>query len=307
VTGRPHQAVPATVTTPASLFVQRWGSGRPVVFLHGLGASYRYWARLAQLGSGYAGIAPDLLGFGHSPEPPESTYDVAAHLEMLLPVIPDGAVIVGHSAGAVLAAGVAAARPAGVAGLLLLGLPAFSDDTTARDHIRHLGLLPRLTVDGTTGAKLICHAMCALRPLLRRLGPKLADLPPEVASDFFARTWPSYSGTLPQVVVGHRVLPDLLAARTPTVLVGAWDDRDAPPRHLLSADQALVGAGLSATLRVVNGDHHLSVRQPMLVEGLLEGILDRFPAEDLAGFETSRRLSATATTEPQTSPRPPAP
>ena len=29
-----------------SLFVDNWGEGRPVVFLHGLGASARYWDTL---------------------------------------------------------------------------------------------------------------------------------------------------------------------------------------------------------------------------------------------------------------------
>ena len=293
---------------PAPLVVHRWGSGRPVVFLHGLGASSRYWAPIARHGAGYSGIAPDLLGFGRSPKPPDAAYDIAAHCEMLLPSIPDGAVIVGHSAGAILAAAIAAARPAKVEALLLLGLPAFPDDATARADLRRLGLLPRLTIDENPGAKLLCRAMCGLRPLLRRVTPKLTrGLPPEVVADFFAHTWPSYSRTLSNVVVAHRVLPDLLAARAPTLLVGAWNDRDAPLRHLLAADQALVEAGVAATLRIFDGDHHLPVRQPTLIAGLLEGILTRFPPEDPSGLDVPAQISSIAGTQLGAARRPPAP
>ncbi|MDQ3570525.1 MAG: alpha/beta hydrolase [Actinomycetota bacterium] len=61
----------------SSLYVRRWGRGPEVVFLHGLGASSRYWQALAQDSSGYAATAPDLLGFGRSPSPPDAPYDVA--------------------------------------------------------------------------------------------------------------------------------------------------------------------------------------------------------------------------------------
>lgn len=52
------------------LHVHRWGSGEPTVaFLHGLGASTRYWSKLGEISHSYQAIAPDLLGFGRSPKP----------------------------------------------------------------------------------------------------------------------------------------------------------------------------------------------------------------------------------------------
>ncbi len=68
-----------------SLFVARWGDGPDVVFLHGLGASSRYWEPLAAVSSGYRATAPDLLGFGRSPSPPEASDDVDCHLAALVP------------------------------------------------------------------------------------------------------------------------------------------------------------------------------------------------------------------------------
>lgn len=69
-----------------TLSSRRWGDGDHVVFLHGLGASSRYWDRLAGLGGRYSGIAPDLLGFGRSPKPPNAAYDVETHLEPVVAV-----------------------------------------------------------------------------------------------------------------------------------------------------------------------------------------------------------------------------
>ena len=40
------------------------------MLVHGLGASSRYWERLAEANCGYAATAPDLLGFGRSPNRP---------------------------------------------------------------------------------------------------------------------------------------------------------------------------------------------------------------------------------------------
>ena len=85
------------------LFARTWGEGPPVLLLHGLGASSRYWETMVEASSGYAGVAPDLLGFGRSPKPSDASYDLACHVETLAPLLAPGAVVVGHSTGAILA------------------------------------------------------------------------------------------------------------------------------------------------------------------------------------------------------------
>ncbi len=251
-----------------SLFVRRWGRGPQVVFIHGLGASSRYWQALARSGSGYAATAPDLLGFGRSPSPPDAPYDVACHLEALAPVVPPGAVVVGHSMGAILAAALAAARP--VRALLLLGVPAFPDEASARRNIGGLGLLARLTVDRSPLARWVCQAMCALRPVASAVAPLVnRDLPPSIASDGARHTWASYHRSLERVVVEHRVLPDLVAAGVPAVLLHGRSDRSAPVSHARALAGAVRQAGGTAPLEVVVGDHHLAVRRPESVAAAL--------------------------------------
>ncbi len=266
----------------ASLFVHRWGRGPEVVFLHGLGASSRYWQALAQVSSGYAATAPDLLGFGCSPSPPDAPYDVACHLDALAPTVPPGPVVVGHSMGAILAAALAAACP--VRAVLLLGAPAFPDEAAARRDIGGLGLLARLTVDRSPLARWLCQAMCNLRPLASAVAPLVnRDLPPSIASDGARHTWASYQRSLERVVVRHRVVPDLVAAGVPAVLLHGRSDRSAPVGHARALVEEVRRAGRNAHLEVVEGDHHLAVRRPEAVAGALA----RLVAED-AGVQGRR-------------------
>jgi len=268
----------------APLFARTWGKGPPVMLLHGLGASSRYWEPLAEASSGYAATAPDLLGFGRSPKPPDARYDVACHVEALAPLLTPGAIVVGHSTGAILAAALAAAHPGTVRGLLLLGLPAFADEAAARREVGRLGLLARLTVEGTPLARWLCIAMCRLRALAIVVAPiVMRDLPSAIAGDGALHTWASYHRTLEQVVLTHPVVHDLRSATVPVVLLHGDGDRPAPVRHVQALATELAGAGVTATLRVVAGDHHVAVRRPAVVAGALDELLGDLPSSAEGG------------------------
>jgi len=215
-------------------------------------------------------VAPDLLGFGRSPKPPDSSYSVEDHLDAVAPLLEDGSVVVGHSTGAILAAALAARERERVAGLLLVGLPAFADETTARAEIGRLGLLASLTVEGNDLARLVCHAMCLLRPLAVTIGPLVGrDRPAAVVADGARHTWPSYSRTLEEVVVGHRPLPDVVAAAVPTVVVHGLEDPVAPVALAEALAAAARERGALVELRLLEGDHHVAVRRPAAVAEVL--------------------------------------
>lgn len=263
---------------PARLAVRSWGAGPDVLFLHGLGASSRYWDRLAALGGRYRGTAPDLAGFGRSPKPRSARYDLDYHLDALEPQLAAEAVVVGHSVGAILAAALAARCPQRVRGLLLVGLPAFPDRETAHRAVSELGMLARGTAEGGLASRLACGLMCATRPLGRRLAPRLhPELPAAVASDGVEHTWTSYSRTLRAVVLEHRVAPDLLAAHRPTFLLGSPTDPDAPAVHLHALTVVLEAAGVTTRLRLVPGGHQLPLVQPETVLAELNELLGQGP------------------------------
>ena len=261
------------------LFSRTWGEGSPVLLLHGLGASSRYWDTLAEASSGFAATAPDLLGFGRSPKPPDASYDAACHIEALVPLLAPGAVVVGHSTGAILASALAAVRPQAVRALLLLGLPAFGDEATARREVGRLGVLARLTVDGNPLARTLCVAMCRLRPLATAVAPLLMrDLPASIAADGSLHTWASYHRTLERVVLGRRVADDLRSASVPVRLLHGERDRTAPVHHVLALGGELCSAGVAAELQVVDGEHHLAVRRPAVVASALGQLLGARPS-----------------------------
>ena len=263
-------------TERTRLRVRRWGQGPPVLFLHGLGASSRYWDDLAAKTSGYEGIAVDLLGFGRSPKPRNAAYDVESHLEALRFVVEPGTVVVGHSTGAVLAAALAADPPVPLAGVMLIGLPAYPDFDTARQEIGRLGLLPRLTVTGNPLGWVVCTLMCILRPLAMLVGPLLIrDLPPAVVADGARHTWRSFSRTLRRVVIEHRSASDLAAAHVEVCLVHGTADREAPIDYARQAAHGARRASGPVSLHEVDGDHHIAVRAPEQVGARLHALIAR--------------------------------
>jgi len=257
------------------LFTEEWGEGGPVAFVHGLGASARYWQRLRDASGGYHGVAADLLGFGRSPAPPGAAYDVDCHVATLAAVVPGGSLVVAHSTGALLAVALTARHPDRVRGLLLLGLPAFPDEATARAEVGRLGTLARLTVAGSPLARAVCEAMCRFRPLAVAVAPLvIRDLPPSIAGDAARHTWISYHRTLDAVVVRYRPVDDLVATAVPVTVLHGTGDRTAPTELLRRLTTELATRGRVVDVRVVPGDHHLAVRRPNQVAALLAELLE---------------------------------
>jgi pimeloyl-ACP methyl ester carboxylesterase len=101
-----------------NLEVQRLGAGPPVLFVHGsvVGAR-RTWAHQLPLAADWELILPNRPGFGESPPLPRGDFEAEAPL--IAELLGDGAHLVGHSYGAVIALYAAALRPDAVRSLTL--------------------------------------------------------------------------------------------------------------------------------------------------------------------------------------------
>ena len=108
------------------LYYEEYGSGgTPVLFLHGLAGSGRFWEKVAkEIAIDRSVIVPDLLGFGRSPWP-QIAYTVDDHIAALDQLLTERGLskgpfdIVGHSMGAVLAVELAARHKQALSHLVL--------------------------------------------------------------------------------------------------------------------------------------------------------------------------------------------
>jgi pimeloyl-ACP methyl ester carboxylesterase len=89
---------------PVRLFYEEKGSGRPLLLIHGFGASTFTWRHIApELARDHRVIAVDLKGFGRSDKPFDERYSVSDQAELLMELIEDrdlrDLTLVGHSYG----------------------------------------------------------------------------------------------------------------------------------------------------------------------------------------------------------------
>lgn len=266
------------------LYSERRGSGTPaIVFLHGLGASGRYWYGVVEHleGNGRQLQLVDLLGFGRSPWP-DLAYTVDDHLAVLddwravagLQETP--LVLVGHSLGALLALAWAG-RTSLVGGAVLIALPVYRDPVEAQRRLARLSLLHRLTLSNRPLVRATCAVMCQFRPLWRALVPLVVRrFPPPVARDGVLHTWRSLSGTLEHCIFGttfERVRQQ--AAQLPVLFVHGDADDTAPFATVRELGADLPRASL---LAVPGGGHDIPLSHPVLVTDAIDRFLSEGPA-----------------------------
>lgn len=105
------------------------GRGRPVILLHGMLGSWRYWVPLLQrLQQSYRLYAIDLFGFGDSARNPDH-FTLERQVELVKTVMDDlglpKAAFIGHGLGALVAAEFARRHPDHAARLMLVSAPLF--------------------------------------------------------------------------------------------------------------------------------------------------------------------------------------
>jgi pimeloyl-ACP methyl ester carboxylesterase len=229
------------------------GEGPPLLLLHGLGGSGRYWAGIAPLlARRRALIAPDLPGFGRSDKPPldySRNFHVTAVADLLAALgIGDEVDIAGHSMGGILGALFAARDPCRAASLALVASP------FPRRQTRPYG-----TPHGP--ARLTAYR--ALQRILPIISPlvRSSTFPRAVIADYLRHTVDSYERTSNALIWDPSVADELaglgaaMQAR-PQLLLYSNEDRTIAPDNLERWRAVLPGA----EVRVIAGAHQLLLR-----------------------------------------------
>jgi pimeloyl-ACP methyl ester carboxylesterase len=254
------------------------GSGDPVVFLHGFRGSGRYWEpHIRSLAASHQVIVVDLLGFGYSPWPADASYDIEEHLSAIhrtiQPIVGDRRItVVGHSMGAILASEYALRYRDRVSSLVVLNAPMFRSDAEAKARIREMSHMAAMFSVQRFWARASCDLVCAFRPLLFKIAPRLEpDVPPHVARDAVLHRWESFDRTLRNVVLQSRLEETLrsIASLPITIIHGTTDQ--ITDRERLEATAAATGAKLV----FVRGGHNIYLENPSETMRTLTAALDR--------------------------------
>lgn len=242
------------------------GHGPPIVLLHGLVGSGRYWGgAFDRLADHHQLVVPDLLGFGRSPRPAHG-YDADAHAQAVLACLDEvgataAAVIGAHSAGTTVALSLAVSNPDRVRAIVAFGPPLYPTTEAARSHLGAMGPMARLLTLPGPFAATACRWVCRHRTIAARLAVAThRGLPAAVAADSVQHTWESYSETLDHLILSADGSTWLEQAACPVRLVAGADDRVTDVPYLQT---------LAAPLSVWPGDHHLPLRCPERCSDLL--------------------------------------
>ena len=240
----PH---PTPGAPPPTLFVRERGTGEPLVLLHGLASSGRYWGDLMPLAERRRVLAPDLLGFGRSPKPPKGEYTAADHLAALRPALHeriDGPFdLLGHSLGSLIALHYAVMHPEDVRTLVLVSLPVVGRCAWGHGTDGAMTRWHRFSVHSMAGNALFGLGMRAAAPVWANVGPRLRrGEPPDAVRDALAGTWTSYWRSLEAVVYGTDVPSLIERLQAPVRLIHGSADPVAPvsaARELAAAHPAV--------------------------------------------------------------------
>jgi pimeloyl-ACP methyl ester carboxylesterase len=126
------------VRSATGLHVTVWGAGEPAVLVHGsFGWGSETWREQKPLADAYQLLLVDRRGFGESPA--DGRADFESDADDVAEVLADGAHLVGHSYGGVVALLAAARRPESVRSLAVIEPPALGlvrGDPPAEELIR---------------------------------------------------------------------------------------------------------------------------------------------------------------------------
>lgn len=236
------------------------GAGAPLVFLHGIGGTVRYWLAGPQppVFPAHRTLLVDLLGFGDSPKP-WCRYTVDRHLDALDAALAGhrDVTLVGHSLGAVLAVAYAARHPDTVRRLVLFGLPYFGSQANAYRWFRR-------TPGGWIYTNMATTALACIlsRRVLGRLLPYLLpDIPRVIAEDLAKHTFLSSTTSMWEVLYQHDLAVDArtLPVDMPVFCVHGTRDDTAPVDGILR----LAAGRPNWDVALLEGvDHHPWLRQP---------------------------------------------
>jgi pimeloyl-ACP methyl ester carboxylesterase len=244
------------------------GNGPTVLLLHGYMSNNHYWDSVkVELAKRHRVIAFDLLGFGKSPKPGCSKYDLDAQQRSINATLNKLDVtgpftLVGHSMGSLIALRYATLNPMRIKKLLLTNMPIFNNRTEARKDIYSTQPLYRFALK--PGFHAIIWPVFKTVLLLRLLPARITGNLTTHRRYMFQNNRFARIRSMRNLIFQAKVEADLKALQVKTVVLSGINDRAVYLRNL---SRFTLGNRIQSL--VVEGGHHLPQTSPQLVAELV--------------------------------------
>jgi pimeloyl-ACP methyl ester carboxylesterase len=237
------------------------GTGPAVLLLHGYMGSGRYWGRVRQeLSTTHRVITLDLLGFGRSPKPRFSRYDLQAQrrsIEATLAAlkINEPLTVIGHSMGSLIALDFAWHHADRLERLVLANMPVFASTREAKRDIYGTRPLYRFALQPGLHAIIWPLFKASLLFTARRRGQQTGRHLYMMQSSRFARI-----RSMRNLIFKAGVEARLAALEVRTTLVSGAFDRAVYLHNLQRFEMGTMVHSL-----IVDGGHHLPLTHPRAI------------------------------------------
>ncbi len=266
---------------PVRLHIQEFGSGPPMLLLHGVGGSgYSFRHIIEALARTHRVIALDLMGFGASEKPFNASYRPTEQAHLVVAFLRQsrlhGVTLVGHSLGGTIALmtvlDLNRREPGRISRLILMNAPAYPQDLPRTQQFLTLPVLPYL-------------ALAVVPPILNTralLQTKRRAAQPATDADAMAYAEPLYDAAGRHALIattraiaetdGRDVIPFYRTIRQPTLLIWCRHDPTVP----LATGQRLARALPRAELQILEQcDHTPAEEQPVQTQAVMRAFMGR--------------------------------
>jgi pimeloyl-ACP methyl ester carboxylesterase len=260
--------MPIATINHATIHYEEWGSGKPLVLVHGFPLDGRIWDGQRQALSGaYRVIILDLPGFGRSHEASgafslEDLADVVHGLLQELNAVPSA--LAGLSMGGYVALAYAKKYPSDLAALILIDTRAEADTPDSKQARQRMIALAQSAGSDAVAAQMLPKM---LAPGAEQHRPALAETLRDIMRQCPAET-------IAHALAAMRDRPDqtanLPSIAVPTLIIVGEDDAITPP----AVAEAMHRAIPRSQLVIIRGAGHMSpMEQPQQVSDAIDRFL----------------------------------